>query len=261
MMKKGLVFGIIVLFIGIAFTPNFGIIEVSQGYSNTEFGSVDILGWATLNVHVDAKDIFGNIVEPLDNVRVIARAIGPKRFQTLLCKANGFTNEHGDCELQVPVIKNEVMTYFVLSRRSMSIPHYKIIIPNYTIISIDENENKSINLELISFSWYRPLWRAILNVHVEKKTIFGNVPVKGASVLARAFAPECFAILKCRGGNTTDENGDCSILVRVIDDDSENTTFIVYSASCCIQLYLPAIGYMGLKPNDVKEVFLEFRRF
>jgi len=254
LIRKGLVFGIIVLFIGIAFTPNFGIIEVSHGYSNTEFGSVDILGWATLNVHVDAKDIFGNIVEPLDNVRVIARAIDPKRFQTLLCKANGFTNEHGDCELQIPVIKNEVMTYFVLSRRSMSIP-------NYTIISIDENENKSINLELISFSWYRPLWWATLNVHVEKKTIFGNVPVKGASVLARAFAPECFAILKCAGRGITDDNGDCSILVRVIDDDSENTSFIVGSVSCCIQLYRPAIGYVGLKPNDVKEVFLEFRRF
>lgn len=249
--KKALVFTVIILFIGIAFHPNFGIIGVSKGRNNTEYDSVDALGWATLNVHVDIKDIFGNIVEPLDNARVVARAISPKLIQTLFCRAIGKTNEFGDCTLKVPVIKNEVMTYLVYSISYRALHSFKKI-------SISENENKNIGLVLFSFNRH-PFSVAVLNVHVEKKTIFGNVPVERATVMAKAFAPKCLATFCCGGKNITDDNGDCSIMSRVINDEEVYTHFIVISFG--VLGYLPAIGFISLKPYDVKEVFLEFRRF
>ena len=356
--RKCKAISIVILITGITFTSKIGIIEFSKGHNNTKYESPDALGQATINVHVEIKDIFGNILGPLDNGRVVARAISPKRIRTLFCRAEGKTDENGDCILIVPVIKNEVMTYLVyangfqtipkietifisendykninlvllsLSRRSMasatinvhvdinlkSSPVVKPLanarvaaratgpkniqtlickeagytdgngnctlkvpviknevmtylvyangfqtIPKIETIFISENEDKSINLVLNAFG-PRPLGKEILHVHVEKETIHGNVPVKGATVEAVAFAPKCIDILRCRGRGVTDENGDCSFIVSVIDDEDVYTTFIVGSRSCGNPGYLPAYTYLYLTPQDEKEVFIEFKR-
>jgi len=246
--KIGINMSIILLIIISTFTIKSASEEVWKSEIKMTQNEPELIHYISFFIHVDEKDSSGQ-VKPLENAKISAFI-----FPSLELFARGLTNKQGDCELKVLVEDAQFLRkYFIFAHKTSYFPKMLQGTINGNDSIFLEFELQSLNLPSIP-----SLGHALLNVTVEKVTFNGLVPVDNAQVRVYGTSPICFQLLWCRAIGTTNEDGFCSIPVRVlVSDEITFTDFVVFST---YPLYRPAIAYTQLEPNEIQEINLVFSR-